>query len=90
LLNAPKACGVLVNYALFHRMHSEPHDIEATTATATAAYLMKSLHINCAPPQVETDDGKLVVEVMREDLLPRCADLLADTFVDTKGIQAYR
>jgi hypothetical protein len=27
---------------------------------------------------------------MREDQLPRCADLLADTFVDTKGIQAYR
>lgn len=40
--------------------------------------------------QVETDGGRLVIGVMREGQLPRCADLLADTFVDTKGIQAYR
>ncbi|WIA38314.1 hypothetical protein OEZ86_001653 [Tetradesmus obliquus] len=40
--------------------------------------------------EVETDGGRLVIGVMREGQLPRCADLLADTFVDTKGIQAYR
>lgn len=48
----------------------------------------KQFSVLCA--QVDTADGCLVVSVLRSELLPRTADLLTDTFVDTKGIQPYR
>lgn len=44
----------------------------------------------CVCCQVATPEGELVVSLMCEEWLPRCADLLADTFVDTKGIEPYR
>lgn len=40
--------------------------------------------------QADCPDGQLVISVLRSELLPKAADLLTDTFVDTKGIQAYR
>lgn len=36
------------------------------------------------------DEGQLVVRALRTEWLQRGADLLADTFVDTLGIQPYR
>lgn len=36
------------------------------------------------------DEGQLVVRALRAEWLQRAADLLADTFVDTLGIQPYR
>lgn len=40
--------------------------------------------------QVDLPEGQLVIQPLRERWLQRTGDLLADTFVDAKGIQPYR
>lgn len=40
--------------------------------------------------QVELPEGQLVISPLRERWLQQTGDLLADTFVDAKGIQPYR
>lgn len=40
--------------------------------------------------QVNLPEGELVISPLREKWLQRTGDLLADTFVDAKGIQPYR
>lgn len=40
--------------------------------------------------QVDLPEGQLVISPLREQWLQRTGDLLADTFVDAKGIQPYR
>lgn len=65
--------------------HSCTHSTHHTITTPQTHH-----HHTTNRHQVDLPEGQLVISPLREQWLQRTGDLLADTFVDAKGIQPYR